>query len=206
MNRSAGNAQKHETSNPLQRMLIERFHRGVATLIRTVDPASILDLGCGEGYVLDALTNLGIDATLTGVDMSEEAVAAARIRLEGRAEILHGDIRDLRVDLEPFDLAMMLEVLEHLEEPADGLELLASMSRGPIIVSVPWEPFFRGLNLLRLKNVRRFGSDPEHVQHWTRRSFRRFVGDRFDIVESQRAFPWTLLLLEPRSGPPASPA
>lgn len=198
MNRSAGNAQKHESANPLQRALINRFHGEVARLAHQVNPGSILDLGCGEGYVLDALTDLGIDAALTGVDMSDEAVAAARERLDGRAEILHGDIRDLRVDLEPFDLAMMLEVLEHLDEPADGLELLASMSRGPIIVSVPWEPFFRGLNLLRLKNIGRLGSDPEHVQHWTRRSFRRFVSERFEIVDSGRVFPWTLFLLEPR--------
>jgi hypothetical protein len=53
------------------------------------------------------------------------------------------------------------------------------------------------MNLLRLKNVRRWGSDPEHVQHWSRSGFERFVENRFSIVARGRAFPWTLLLLEP---------
>lgn len=196
--RVAGNRQKHESSNPLQRKLIDRFHAETARLVEMADPSTILDLGCGEGFVLEALSEAGVSAALTGIDLSAEAVAEARERVGDRAEILEGDVRDLRSTIDNFDVVMMLEVLEHLDDPADALGLIAELSNSHVIVSVPWEPFFRGLNFLRLKNLRRWGSDPEHVQHWTRRSFKNFVASRFHIVESGSAFPWTLLLLEPR--------
>ncbi|NNE74848.1 MAG: hypothetical protein HKN26_14380, partial [Acidimicrobiales bacterium] len=96
---------------------------------------------------------------------------------------------------------MMLEVLEHLEDPPGALALLQSLTTDAVLVSVPWEPFFRGLNLLRLKNVKRWGSDPEHVQHWTKRQFEALVSETFDIVDRGRAFPWTLLLLRPKATP-----
>ena len=91
---------------------------------------------------------------------------------------------------------MMLEVLEHLDQPEVTLDLLAELSTGHVIVSVAHEPFFRVRNLIQFKNVKHLCSDPEHVNHWTKRSFERLVGRRFEIVDRGRAFPWTLLLLE----------
>ena len=158
----------------------------------------VLDLGCGEGFVIDHLVQAEIDAVFVGIDRSTDAVASARARLDDRAEILQADVTGLADLPRPFDVVMMLEVLEHLDNPTAMLELLGELTTDQVIVSVPREPFFRGLNLLRLKNVKRFGSDPEHVQHWTGRGFERFVSEHFTIVDRGRAFPWTLLLLEPR--------
>ncbi len=197
--RSAGNEQKHETSNPLQRYLIGRFHSEVLRLLAVAQPTAILDLGCGEGYVLQALVDAGVSARLVGVDRSTTAVHAAHQRLGDRAEIIEDDVRADHDLAGEFDVVMMLEVLEHLDDPAGTLEMLSALTAGHVVVSVPHEPFFRGMNLLRLKNVRRWGSDPEHVQHWTRRGFIREVQKSFALVESGRAFPWTLLLLQPRT-------
>lgn len=195
--RVSGNLQKHETGNPAQRYLIDRFHREVIRLLEVHRPGSVLDLGCGEGFVLEALLEAGLDATLVGVDRSDTAVAHARERIGSRAEIICADVRDLRDLPHTFDVVMMLEVLEHLDDPDAALRLLGSLTTGHVLLSVPREPYFRGMNLLRLKNVRRWGSDPEHVQHWSRSGFERFVENRFSIVARGRAFPWTLLLLEP---------
>ncbi|MEM9467150.1 MAG: class I SAM-dependent methyltransferase [Actinomycetota bacterium] len=196
--RTSGNQQKHESGNPAQRFLIDRFHGEVARLLASMPREAVLDLGCGEGFVIDHLVGADIDADFVGIDRSTSAVTAARARLGGRAEIHQADVTGLADLPRPFDVVMMLEVLEHLDDPDAMLALLAELTTNQVIVSVPWEPFFRGLNLLRLKNVKRFGSDPEHVQHWTRRGFERSVADHFEIVDRGRAFPWTLLLLEPR--------
>lgn len=195
--RTSGNLQKHDSRNPLQRHLIDRFNSEVIRLLGTVQPQAVLDLGCGEGFVLEALLDAGVDATLVGIDNSADAVANARERVAHRAEIICDDVRHLADLPQSFDVVMMLEVLEHLDAPDATLELLASLTTGHVLLSVPREPFFRGMNLLRLKNVRRWGSDPEHVQHWTRSGFERLVGERFSIVDRGHAFPWTLLLLEP---------
>ena len=196
--RTSGNQQKHESSNPIQRRLIDRFHGEVARLLMVEPRAAVLDLGCGEGFVIDHLVGADIDAEFVGIDRSTPAVEAARARLGTRAEIVCADVTSLADLPRSFDVVMMLEVLEHLDEPAAMLDLLATLTTRHVIVSVPREPFFRGLNLLRLKNVKRLGSDPEHLQHWTRRGFEALVSTRFEIIDRGRAFPWTLLLLEPR--------
>jgi hypothetical protein len=84
-------------------------------------------------------------------------------------------------------------VLEHLPDPKRMLEVLSRLAERHVVLSVPWEPFFRGLNLARGKHIKALGNDPEHIQHWSRRSFQSFVGDHFVIQEAPLVFPWTLI-------------
>jgi 2-polyprenyl-3-methyl-5-hydroxy-6-metoxy-1,4-benzoquinol methylase len=198
--RSSGNEQKHRSSNPLQRRMIDRFHAEVIRLTHKASPSSVLDLGCGEGYVLEALVDAGIDAELTGIDRSSTAVADARRRLGERAQIIERDVTIADPTPQKYDLVMMLEVLEHLDDVDEALRLLAELTNVYVLVSVPREPFFRGLNLLRLKNIRRWGSDPEHIQHWSSGAFERRVSSSFNIEDRGHAFPWTMLLLTPKTG------
>lgn len=193
-----GNRQKHESSNPIQRALIDRFKREAIRLIRRVDPSTILEVGCGEGYMLDAVANAGLEVDLHGVDISSPAIADARARLGDRATLEVRDARELAEHGDTFDLVMMLEVLEHIEGPEQMLPILERLAARHLLLSVPWEPFFRGLNLLRGKNVSRWGNDPEHVNHWSRTGFFDFVGQRFHILETPQVFPWTMVLAEHR--------
>lgn len=193
-----GNLQKHESRNPLQRALIHHFHRQALALVQQVAPRTILEVGCGEGYVLDVLSRGGIGAGLTGVDVSAEAIEHARRRLGARAELELRDAHELADTDQRFDLVMMLEVLEHLPRPAAMLRTLERLTRRHVLLSVPWEPMFRGLNLLRGKHLRAWGNDPEHVQHWSRHGFLRFVGQRFRILATPLVAPWTMVLAERR--------
>jgi SAM-dependent methyltransferase len=194
MSDTRGNKQKHESRNPIQRALIGNFTRAMLRLIATHKPRTILDVGCGEGYMLEAIANAGADAELAGLDLNPHAIDDARARLGDRARLEVRDARELADLGERFDLVMMLEVLEHLDDPAAMLPLLGRLSRKYVLLSVPWEPCFRGLNLLRGKNVRALGNDPEHIQHWGRRSFRRFVEGRFRPVATPQVFPWVMVL------------
>jgi 2-polyprenyl-3-methyl-5-hydroxy-6-metoxy-1,4-benzoquinol methylase len=194
----SGNQRKHESRNPIQRALIERFHRQAIAMVGRAEPKSILELGCGEGYVLEAFVQGGVTAELSGVELSERAVRLARERLGTRATIEHRDARELAADGKRFDMVMMLEVLEHIPDPAQMLPILDSLTNGWVLLSVPWEPVFRGLNLLRGKNVTRLGNDPDHVNHWGRLGFAKFVSSRFDIVTSPEVFPWTMVLARSR--------
>jgi 2-polyprenyl-3-methyl-5-hydroxy-6-metoxy-1,4-benzoquinol methylase len=198
--RTHGNAQKHESGNPIQRRLIGGFHEQVVSYVRRVAPRTILEIGCGEGYVLAALQEAGVDAHLIGVDLAAEAVEAARGRVRPPAELHVGDARDAETSFaaaEP-DLVMMLEVLEHLEEPEAMLSDLTRLVSGHLLLSVPREPLFRGLNLARLKHVRALGNDPEHLNHWGSRAFTDLVGRHFEVVATSRPLPWTLVLARPR--------
>lgn len=205
---TSGNKQKHESKNPIQRALIGRFKQRAAELVRQAAPRTILDLGCGEGFMIEALLDAGIDAEFTGIDLSETAIADAKARVGSRADLAARrcapefevvDARKLIDDGRSFDMVMMLEVLEHIPNPAQMLPILKGLARSHVLLSVPWEPFFCGLNLARGKNITRLGNDPEHVNHWTRQGFFRFIRPHFDIVATPGVFPWSMALARRRA-------
>lgn len=194
----SSNQRKHESQNPIQRALIDNFHAKVVQMVRRAQPSTILELGCGEGYVLSALADAGVSAELTGIELDDRAARIARERLGDRATIEHRDARELAADGRRFDMVMMLEVLEHIPDPAQMLPIVDSLTNGWVLLSVPWEPVFRGLNFMRGKNLTRLGNDPDHVNHWGRLGFGKFVSTRFDIVTSPEVFPWTMVLARSR--------
>src|SRR5689334_7166900 len=118
MSASSSNARKHESRNPIQRALIHRFTQALVREVSALRPTSVLEVGCGEGYMLDALAKAGLGAELVGVELSAQAVADAQRRLGDRARIERGDARELGRDGRRFDVVLMLEVLEHLDDPA----------------------------------------------------------------------------------------
>jgi SAM-dependent methyltransferase len=201
-----GNRQKYASSNPIQQLLLARFRRCLVALVRKAAPQTILDLGCGEGFMLKALVEAGVPAELRGIDVSPAAVQEARARLGERAVIEVGNAVDLGASAACCDLVMMTEVLEHLPDPRGSLARIASLTRRWVLLSVPWEPYFRGLNLLRGKHVRAWGNDPEHIYWWSRSGFLAFVQQEFSLVEAPWVFPWTMILAERRSGPARTPA
>ncbi len=192
-----GNRQKHESKNPVQRALIGHFHRRLAQTVRELDPATLLEVGCGEGYVLEALRAHGVSCALAGIDLSSEAIDAARQRVPG-AKFEVKDALELAKLGRTYELVLMIEVLEHIPDPARMLPVLDQLSERFVVVSVPWEPFFRGLNLMRGKHVSALGNDPEHVNHWGRASFLRFIGQRFEVQKAPYVFPWTLAATQRR--------
>ena len=86
------------------------------------------------------------------------------------------------------------EVLEHLEDPARGLEVLAELARPWLIASVPREPLWRALNLARFSYISALGNTPGHLNHWSKHGFERFLAERFEIVEVRSPLPWTMAL------------
>jgi methionine biosynthesis protein MetW len=124
--------------NPYERWKLQRVRAHVESAPRG---ARVLDVGCGDGWLLAELAALGVRGQ--GVDVSEEAIAQASQRgvPAARADVDGGT---LPVDSQAFDLVLCLDVLEHLFAPE---RLLAEMRRavapgGRLVVAVP-----NGLNL-----------------------------------------------------------
>jgi 2-polyprenyl-3-methyl-5-hydroxy-6-metoxy-1,4-benzoquinol methylase len=197
----SSNARKHESTNPALRLVLGHFRRTLCRVVRGLRPRTVFDVGCGEGYMLAAvraaLQEAGIEATYAGVDISDDAIAAARARLGPDVELDQGDVRALAAGRR-FDVVMMLEVLEHLDDPAPMLDVLAGITGGHVVLSVPHEPLFRGLNLLRGHHLRRLGNHPEHVQQFSRAGFLAFVARRFEIVAAPIVPPWTMVVARRR--------
>jgi SAM-dependent methyltransferase len=67
-------------------------------------PGSCLDLGCGTGFHIPTLLELGW--TVTGIDISEDQLRIARERAGGLAELMQADAADLPFDDSAFDLVL----------------------------------------------------------------------------------------------------
>jgi 2-polyprenyl-3-methyl-5-hydroxy-6-metoxy-1,4-benzoquinol methylase len=187
---------KYGSTNPVVKRLMAGFHATLDELWARAEPESVLDVGCGEGVLtVEWADRLG-DGRVVGIDLPDPKLQAewdtrSRPNLEFRAE----EATSLSFADDEFDLACAIEVLEHVPEPQATLAEMARVARGHLLVSVPREPLWRGLNLARGAYVRGGGNTPGHVNHWSKRAFVSLLS-RYGTVESARSpFPWTMLLV-----------
>jgi SAM-dependent methyltransferase len=162
-------------------------------------PLRILDVGAATGYVGTALREARPGgAELTGIEtdpVAREALAARYARVHGSLEALPPEER--------FDLALLLDVIEHTPDPRATLERTARALRsgGHILVSVPnvahWS--MRGLLLLGSFNYTASGIlDRTHLRFFTRKTFLATLREAGLVVESEAyaiepvelLFPW----------------
>jgi 3' terminal RNA ribose 2'-O-methyltransferase Hen1 len=96
----------------------------VASALKASGARRVLDLGCGEGRLLQLLLRERSFEEIVGLDVSYRALEVARDRLhvdrlssadQARLQLLHGALtyRDRR--LSGFDAAAVVEVIEHLD-------------------------------------------------------------------------------------------
>lgn len=194
----AGNVyDKWRTRNPLARLLMANFERNLLDLVAKLAPQTVLEVGCGEGEVASRLAVTHPLARIVALDVDHPVVEEAQRRHPGLA-VLTASADRLPFPDDSFDLVVLSEVLEHLDDPDAALAEAARVSRSHCIFTVPHEPIWRGLNMLRGAYVRDFGNTPGHVQHWGRREFVRFVRGRLNVREVRAPFPWTAVVAEVR--------
>ena len=192
-----GNAyNKYATRNPLARFLVNRFIRTLDKLVAISSPLSIHEIGCGEGFLTLRWKKQGMD--VRGSDFSQKVIEIARenaMEQEVSPDIFKiRSVYDLDAQDDGADLLVCCEVLEHLENPSAALEIIASLAPRFALFSVPHEPLWRTLNVLRGKYLREWGNSPGHVQHWSRKEFIALLQSFFSIVEVRTPLPWTVVL------------
>jgi len=94
-----------------------------------------------------------------------------------------------------FDVACAIEVLEHVPNPEHTLAEMARCAERHLLVSVPREPLWRMLNMARGAYISDLGNTPGHLNHWSKRTFVRFLSRHGEVVQARSPFPWTMLLV-----------
>lgn len=187
---------KHTSKNPIQKLLINNFYSSLTSLAKPLLPQTILDAGCGEGFTMDKLDKNGIGKKIEGIEYSKNAILLGK-KLFPNLIFKEGNAYNLPYKDNSFDLVVCTEVLEHLAEPSKVMKELLRTSKKYVLISVPNEPFFMLGNLLRGKNLLRLGSDPDHINHWTIRSFQNFLKKNEVLIKMLKfPFPWILALGE----------
>jgi len=185
--------EKYQKANVLTGFVIKRFFKSLAKIIQGGHYKSVLDVGCGEGVpLLNILSELQSNNSINGVDCDEIKLLMIKNNIpEGK--FVKGDIYNLPYKNKTFDLILCLEVLEHLSSPKKALEEIKRVSSQDVLFSVPNEPLWSFLNLMRLKYVRNFGNTPGHCQKWSFRNFQKLLKRYFKIKLVKKIIPWTVI-------------
>jgi 2-polyprenyl-3-methyl-5-hydroxy-6-metoxy-1,4-benzoquinol methylase len=130
--------------------------------------AHILEVGSGYGYLTYALRRAGYSAR--GVDISENAVAAARKRFGDFYQ--PADVMALaRQAPASVDVVVMTEVLEHLDRPLEVLGAIGALLKpgGAALVTTPNKGIFAEDALWRTDNP------PVHIAWYSKTSLRELA-------------------------------
>jgi 3' terminal RNA ribose 2'-O-methyltransferase Hen1 len=157
----------------------------VIAQVQAANPHRVVDLGCGAGKLLARLLRDTNAERVVGLDVSYRALefAARKLHLDtmaprerARIELLHGALtyRDKRI--EGFDVATVVEVIEHLDPPRLGaFERVVFGHARPtaVIVTTPnveYNALFEGMPANTLRHR-------DHRFEWTRADFARWADD-----------------------------
>jgi ubiquinone/menaquinone biosynthesis C-methylase UbiE len=188
---------KYNRPGRIARLANARFFSAIRQALYQIQPASVLEAGCGEGANVAIIREVS-PRRLVGVDLDPQRLRLAAAA-ENPAQLALSDVHCLPFDNRSFEMVMLLEVLEHVGHPELALNEAIRVSAGYLLLSVPNEPWWRMGNLARFKFVRQLGNTPEHINHWTSLGFRRFIATHLNILSVSNPFLWTFILAEKRT-------
>jgi glycosyltransferase involved in cell wall biosynthesis len=151
-------------------------HGRILQMLEGRAPQRILDVGCGPGWLAEALTRAG--HTVTGIDVHKADGVEGRMHRFVQADLTQG----LPPLHEQFDVVLAADVIEHLPDPARLLGDFEHMvgPGGSVIASVPnvshWYPRTR-IAVGRFGYDQRGILDATHLRFFTRRSFLQLTKD-----------------------------
>lgn len=144
----------------------------IIDLCRSRSGPRLLDYGCAAGAYCVALRKLGF--TCVGVDSNKEYVARA---------LKKGVVAFAVTDVLPFkdrsfDTVLLVEVLEHVEDPGRLLAEARRVARNNVLITVPDAGRFEELKRLGLTYEHMLERD--HVRLFTKTELARLLGAYFD--------------------------
>ena len=186
---------KYGSTNPVVRRLMTGFESTLDALFTQAAPQSLLDVGCGEGVLTEQWARR-VPGRVVGIDLDDPQLHAEWATRQAP----NLEYRVMKAEHMPFadgefELASAIEVLEHVPDPAHTVAEMARVASRWLLVSVPREPLWRGLNMARGAYLKDLGNTPGHLNHWSKRSFVALLGRHGEVVEARSPFPWTMLLV-----------
>jgi 2-polyprenyl-3-methyl-5-hydroxy-6-metoxy-1,4-benzoquinol methylase len=141
----------------------------------------IIDLGCGAGWMSERLLAFG---NVTAIDLADEVINRARKRVP-QVNFLSGDLFDLQLPVQSFDVVVSLEVLSHVRDQPAFVHRVAQLLKpgGSFMLATQ--------NRFVLERADEIGGPiPGQIRHWvTAKQLRQLLSLEFDISELTSVMP-----------------
>jgi ubiquinone/menaquinone biosynthesis C-methylase UbiE len=183
---------KYTSKNPIVRVMMKNFHRSVSSLLIPLKCKRVAEVGCGEGYLTNFIREIMPDAEIFAFDLTTSAAAIGV--LDKSAHFHVASVYQMPYADKQFDLIIASELLEHLKDCDPALKEMKRVASEYCLFSVPREPYWRLLNMARLKYLKEFGNTPGHYNHWKKSDFIALIRKYFEIVAVMTPIPWTVVL------------
>lgn len=171
-----------ERSHFLIRFVELKRIRFIMQMINSINPGSLLDVGCGDAFLLEKLKV----KNGCGIDLSPHNIASAKKRLKGNGRylLLQADAESIPFDCEKFDAVVCSEVIEHVQHPESVLREIARVLKrqGTFIITIPndglankCKKVLEVLGLKDLLSIKYGGAEEWHLRIFNKRQIRNLL-------------------------------
>jgi tRNA (cmo5U34)-methyltransferase len=159
----------------------------------------LLDIGCGAGNNTIKIVRIlnGLDCDL--VDLSLPMLERARERISkeesGRIRLLQGDVRELELGTDRYDIVLAAAVLHHLRDEADWIFVFKKVYDAISFNGSFWisDMVFHDTPAIQELMWERYR---EHLESLGGKDYRKRVFDYIDKEDSPRSLTYQLALME----------
>ncbi len=200
---SSNTGEVYSTSNFLIKYITNRFSHKIECLLDNFHANKLvgLDIGTAEGHLLLKFILKKKIHQIFCVEFEFEKIKTSTSVLHHHyPQFLQCDAQFLCCKTNSFDFVLATEVLEHLPQPSLALKEISRVAKpkAPVVISVPYEPYFHLGNILRGKHWKRGGKTPSHLHFWHKKEFSVLLREYLIIKRcySIATFPWLIYYCE----------
>jgi ubiquinone/menaquinone biosynthesis C-methylase UbiE len=177
--------------------LFSRFFSCIKEIIDSLPVnANILEVGCGAGESSERISRFCAGTRTLEISDYDERYISQLKKKRPHLKSSRESVYELKRPDNSFDCVIMLEVLEHLDNPHQALKEICRVSRDDVVISVPHESWWRILNMARLKFMGHLGNTPGHIQHFSIRKLKEITRTYGTDEKIFTPFPWIIMWLK----------
>ncbi len=169
----------------------ENIIEAVADILRA--GGRVVDVGCGEGILLEKIMMRFPGSSIEGLDMDPINI---RICREHGIPIREGGAYELLYEDASLDACLFIEVIEHLNEPGRALDELYRVLKpgGRLAILFPNDVTFKAARIMMLMFKEAF-YDTGHVRQWTPGAMTKELSSRRFRIIARKSLPLPLFFM-----------